>query len=108
MLVHTRKRLTNTRRRAKIVKESSLEKELQDKPLSFDEAIKELLRGLPQGSVALRGFRNRENLTQNALGVLLGIQQTNISKMERGERPIGKETAKKLAKLFETDYRIFL
>lgn len=47
-------------------------------------------------------------MTQAALGGILGIDQTNISKMERGFSPIGKLIAKKLAEFFKTDYRIFL
>jgi plasmid maintenance system antidote protein VapI len=39
---------------------------------------------------------------------LTGIPQRHISEMERGKRPIGKETAKKLAVALKTDYRVFL
>ncbi|WP_305047307.1 helix-turn-helix transcriptional regulator [Geobacter sp. OR-1] len=39
---------------------------------------------------------------------LTSIPQRHISEMENGKRPIGKETAKKLAKALNTDYRVFL
>jgi len=39
---------------------------------------------------------------------LTGIAQHHISEMENGKRPIGKETAKKLAAVLNGDYRIFL
>ncbi len=76
--------------------------------MSADEIIKKICGDLPEWAVALRGLRYREGLTQTALGDLLNIEQTNISQMERGKRPIGKMLAKRLAKLFKTDYRMFL
>ena len=60
------------------------------------------------GSVALRGARKREALTQKALAHLVGISQTHISEMEHGKRPIGKDMAKRLAKILKVDYRVFL
>ena len=59
-------------------------------------------------SVALRGARKREGLTQKQLAQLLGISQTHISEMEHGKRPIGKEMAKRLAAVLRVDYRLFL
>lgn len=58
--------------------------------------------------VYLRGIRLREDLTQDALAELTGISRSNISAMEHGKRPIGKETAKKLAAVLKCDYRRFL
>jgi DNA-binding XRE family transcriptional regulator len=58
--------------------------------------------------VYLRGIRLREELTQEALAELTGISRSNISAMEHGKRPIGKETAKKLATALNCDYRRFL
>jgi len=60
------------------------------------------------GGVALRGARQREDLTQKQLADLLGIGQTHISEMEHGKRPIGKEMAKRLANVLHVDYRVFL
>ena len=60
------------------------------------------------GSVALRGARKREALTQKELARLLGVSQTHISEMEHGKRPIGKDMAKRLAKVLKADYRVFL
>ncbi|MBJ6798772.1 helix-turn-helix domain-containing protein [Geomonas propionica] len=61
----------------------------------------------PSG-VYLRGIRLREDLTQEALANLTGISRSNISAMEHGKRPIGKETAKKLAAALNCEYRRFL
>lgn len=80
----------------------------EEKPMSVNEFIQECFGDLPRWAVALQGLRAREGLTQASLGKMLGIEQTNISKMERGKRLIGKNVAKKLADLFKTDYRIFL
>jgi DNA-binding XRE family transcriptional regulator len=79
-----------------------------DISMSVDEAIKKICGDRPEWAVALRGLRYREGLTQKALGEMLGIEQTNISKMEQGKRPIGKAIAKRIAELFKSDYRIFL
>lgn len=79
-----------------------------DRTISAEDMISEICGDLPEWSVMLRGLRNREGLTQAQLGEILDIEQTNISKMERGKRPIGKTTAKKLAEKFNTDYRFFL
>ncbi|MBM4285516.1 MAG: helix-turn-helix transcriptional regulator [Deltaproteobacteria bacterium] len=58
--------------------------------------------------VALRGARKREGLTQKKLAGRLGVSQTHISEMEHGKRPIGKEMARRLAKVLQVDYRVFL
>ncbi len=60
------------------------------------------------GSVALRGARKREGLTQKELARLLGVSQTHISEMEHGKRPMGKDMAKRLARVLKVDYRVFL
>ena len=60
------------------------------------------------GSVALRGARKREALTQEELARLLGVSQTHISEMEHGKRPIGKDMAKRLARALKVNYRVFL
>ncbi len=60
------------------------------------------------GSVALRGARKREGLTQKELAHLVSVSQTHISEMEHGKRPIGKDMARRLAKVLKADYRVFL
>jgi len=58
--------------------------------------------------IALRAYRNREDLTQKQLADLSGIPQHHISEMENGKRTIGKERAKKLAAALHCDYRQLL
>ena len=60
------------------------------------------------GGVSIRGGRVKEGLTQKQLAELTGIAQHHISEMENGKRPIGKETAKKLAAALNINYRVFL
>jgi ribosome-binding protein aMBF1 (putative translation factor) len=60
------------------------------------------------GGVAIRGGRGKEGLTQKQLAELTGIAQHHLSEMENGKRPIGKETARKLAVALNIDYRVFL
>jgi DNA-binding XRE family transcriptional regulator len=74
-----------------------------------DESIplEEVFPDLHQGS-AIRGLRLREGLTQDQLAHLLGVKRPNLSEMENGKRPIGKNMAKRLAQVLKTDYKVFL
>lgn len=58
--------------------------------------------------VTLTGARHKEGLTQVQLAQLTDIPQRHISEMEHGKRPIGKERAKKLAKVLKVDYHVLL
>jgi ribosome-binding protein aMBF1 (putative translation factor) len=81
--------------------------DLQEKALyDLEEVSPELAWN--SGGVAIRGGRGKEGLTQKQLADLTGIAQHHLSEMENGKRPIGKETARKLAKALNIDYRVFL
>jgi DNA-binding XRE family transcriptional regulator len=56
----------------------------------------------------LKAYRLREDLTQSDLAKRCGIPQANISAMEAGRRPVGVQTAKKLAKALGCDYRVLV
>jgi len=58
--------------------------------------------------VALAGAREKEGLTQQELANLTGIPQRHISEMENGKRQIGKIRAKRLAKVLNIGYKVFL
>ncbi|MBN8532126.1 MAG: helix-turn-helix transcriptional regulator [Alphaproteobacteria bacterium] len=73
-----------------------------------EKVLPELADDTLRPAAMLRGLRYRENLTQKALADTLGIRQHHLSEMETGKRPIGKEMARKLAKILRTDWRIFL
>lgn len=76
--------------------------------ISVDEFYNKHFADLPKWAVALRGYRYRENLTQTELAELSGIPQRHLSETENGKRPMGKERARRLAKVLNTDYRVFL
>ncbi|OIP44014.1 MAG: transcriptional regulator [Deltaproteobacteria bacterium CG23_combo_of_CG06-09_8_20_14_all_60_8] len=60
------------------------------------------------GGLYLKGIRYRDDITQEQLSRLTGIHRRHISEMENGKRPIGKESARKLAAALHCDYRRFL
>jgi DNA-binding XRE family transcriptional regulator len=69
--------------------------------------LEEVFPDLHAGS-AIRGLRDREELTQAQLAKKIGVKRHHISEMEHGKRPIGKEMAKRLARALHTDYKLFL
>lgn len=56
----------------------------------------------------LKGLRLREGLSQVAFARKINVTQANLSNMENGRRPIGKIIAKRIEKVFGTNYRYFL
>jgi len=56
----------------------------------------------------LKGLRYRENMTQKQLAEQIGISIHNLSHMEHGRRPVGKEMAKRLANALNADWRTLL
>lgn len=90
------------------IKKEELKIRDEEKSISSDDFYKQAYGDFPKCAVYLAGLRYRENLTQKQLGEMIDVKQSNISQMERGLRSIGKNIAKRLAKVFKTDYRIFL
>lgn len=58
--------------------------------------------------IALRGVRLRLDLTQKEMAKKIDVSQGDLSKMEKGERPIGKKLAVRISKALNIDYRRFL
>ena len=56
----------------------------------------------------IKGLRYRENMTQKQLAEQTGISVQNLSHMEHGRRPVGKEMAKRLARELHADWRTLL
>jgi DNA-binding XRE family transcriptional regulator len=97
--------INKLRRAAKALNVTDL---LEEKDTYTPEELSPELQWNSSG-VALRGARGKEGLTQKQLAELVNIAQHHISEMETGKRPIGKETAKKLAEALNvSDYRVFL
>jgi ribosome-binding protein aMBF1 (putative translation factor) len=75
----------------------------EDRLYTVDEVFPDM-----QPGDILRGARHREGLTQAQLAAMIGVKPSHISEMEKGKRPIGKEMAKRLAKVLNTSYQVFL
>ena len=74
----------------------------------FDEMLqKQFPKGIST-SEKIKALRTREGLTQKMLAEKSQIAQQNISEIERGERPVGVQTAKKLSVVLNCDYRSIL
>jgi DNA-binding XRE family transcriptional regulator len=82
--------------------------EPENQHISLDVLFKDLIGESGESAVLLKGLRYREGLSQTEFAKKLNISQSNLSAMENGRRTIGKELAKKIAKIFKVDYRIFL
>ena len=76
--------------------------------ISAELVFQNLLEKYGKVGAAIRGSRHKENLTQAELAKKAKIPQQHISEIENGKRSIGVAIAKKLAKVFNCDYRIFL
>ncbi len=86
----------------------SIQSERMEELVAADKVFKNFDKKYGKVGVTIRGLRFRDKLTQKDLATRLNIQQTHISQIENGKRVVGKNLAQKLAKIFETDYRLFL
>lgn len=104
MLGHMRKHRTEERNSS-----SERSKNVGTKrAIDWRTASKEAFGEISSTALNLRGLRNREGLTQGQFGQAIGVEQSNISKMERGKRQIGVKIAKRIEEMFDIDYRLFL
>jgi len=129
MLEHTKKPLTDTAQvflgvvcqhamleEVKAVLESKGCAIRQERPLPVGDEVAEekewytIEEVFPNhhGGDAIRGLRYRECLTQKQLAEKMGISVQNLSNMEHGRRPIGKDMAKRFARALDTDWRLLL
>lgn len=110
MLGHTKKHRTEQLNSSTERLNSAIPKDRMVSKDSVDWRIaaKEAFGNTPSTALNMRGLRNREGLTQEQLGQAIGVEQSNISKMERGKRQIGIKIAKRIEELFDIDYRLFL
>jgi ribosome-binding protein aMBF1 (putative translation factor) len=82
--------------------------ELENESIPAEAVFPELRDSNLRPAIALRGARAKMGLSQKELAKRLHIEQGNLSKMETGSRPIGKELARRLAAELKVDYRLFL
>ncbi|MBF0549870.1 MAG: helix-turn-helix transcriptional regulator [Deltaproteobacteria bacterium] len=87
---------------------TSIEAEEQIEARPWREVFHEVRPDEAIPAAVLRGSRVKDGLTQVQLAEMTGIPRRHISEMEHSKRPIGKETAKKLARVLKCDYRVFL
>ncbi|MEM1243522.1 MAG: helix-turn-helix transcriptional regulator, partial [Pseudomonadota bacterium] len=76
--------------------------------LAIEDVFSDLIKESGEPALLLKGLRHKEGLTQIQFAQLIRITQTNLSAMENGRRKIGKDIAKRIAKKFSVDYRLFL
>jgi ribosome-binding protein aMBF1 (putative translation factor) len=76
--------------------------------ISWREPIQDLINLHSEPGVMIRGARVKEGLSQIELAQKLGIPQSNVSEMENGKRPIGKNMARRLSRILKINYRVFL
>ena len=80
----------------------------QDPNFPWREVFREGIEKFSEAGLMLKGGRHKAGLTQKELAEKIGVKTHHISEMERGKRPIGKNMAHRLAKIFDVDYRVFL
>jgi DNA-binding XRE family transcriptional regulator len=73
-----------------------------------EDVFPDLKDPVKRAAAMLRGLRHREDLTQIDLAKKIGVSQGDVSGMESGSRPIGKEMAQRIGKVFKIDYRVLL
>lgn len=76
--------------------------------VSADEVLSDLYYETSEASVRLRGFRQREGLTQSELAKKMKTTQSVIASLETAKRPISYKMAQKLAAFFDTSVDAFL
>ncbi len=91
----------------KSIAEKYEDKSVPDKILPED-IFGTIERQYTKAGVLLKGTRHREGLTQLAMAKKINVTQSDLSKMESGQRPIGKIIAKRIEKIFGVNYRYFL
>ena len=81
---------------------------VEERSVPADEVFADLDQKFSKTGNILAGFRLRDELTQTQLARKIGTSQSAIAAIENGKRKIGKTMAMKLAKVFKTNFKIFL
>ena len=83
-------------------------KKFDDTTIPGNKIFAQLESKLTKAGALLKGLRTRESLSQVVFAKKIKTTQANLSKMENGCRSIGKIVAKRIEKVFGTNYRYFL
>jgi DNA-binding XRE family transcriptional regulator len=87
-----------------------LKNQNDDELMSLQDAKDHLQDILGNVSITekLKAYRNRKGFTQKDLANKADIKQQHVSEIERGLRPVGVATAKKLARALNCNYKSLL
>src|SRR5258708_29320656 len=69
-------------------------------PVPSEKIFADIESRFTKAGVLLKGLRGREGLTQAQFAQKIHVTQANLSNMENGRRPIGKQIAKRIEKVF--------
>ena len=106
---HTEIRLKDESGRLYLVPKSVAQKyQAPDDSVTAEEFFASYDKKYTKPGMLLRGLRVREGHTQEKFAQLIEVSQANLSKMELGKRPIGKDMAKRIAKKFGLNYQRLL
>lgn len=72
------------------------------------ELYPELNDPVKRVAIAFHGTRLRLGLTQKQMAEKIGLSQSDVSKIEKGEREISRKLAIRIGKALKIDYRRFL
>lgn len=86
----------------------SLQNNSNEKNLPAEDAFPNIKDPAKRIGIIFRGVQFKHNLTQAEVAKKLGLDQSDVSKIEKGKRPVGKALAKKIEKEFGIDYHRFL
>lgn len=82
--------------------------ESDEEYIDAHEAVSHLFAESSKAAIKLRGFRQREGLTQDELAKKMNTTQSVIASLENAKRPISYKMVQKLAKFFDTSVDAFL
>ena len=85
-----------------------LVKQTDNESISAQDLFKDLDTLRTKAGALLKGVRARENINQIEFAKAIDVSQANLSKMEHGKRPIGKQIAKRIEQVFGVNYKYFL
>ncbi len=83
--------------------------EYKEEGIPWRELAKDRIKAAGgESAYMVKSARQSADMTQAELAKRLKMPQSNISQIETGDRPVGKKLAKRLSKIFNLDYRVFL